>query len=244
MAAECYRLLIRMEITCNRCHQPILAENIYCPTCGLPQLVYAAEGGTDAPQSERGPEAVRDASSIDWKQAMRAALMLAIPAGLLSSGPSPLSFLGLFWMAGAADLTVVLYMRSHRPAWITIGAGARIGLVTGLIAGWLAFGVSGCALFIERIFFHRSNQFDAIYSAFVATFQQKAQDSLSGMSAADAAQVQAGFNQIQAWFLSPEGHAGVWALSLISNCLFLLLFAVGGGALGARMWARRRQPEI
>lgn len=233
-----------MEITCDRCRQPILAENCYCPTCGLPQLMYSADDNSDAPQSERWPLVVRDAATIDWRPALRGVCMLAIPAGLLSSGPSPLSFLGMFWMAGAADLAVILYMRSQRPAWITIGAGARIGLVTGLIAAWLAFGISGCALFIERIFFHRSNQFDAIYSTFVAAFQQKAQDSLSSMSTADAAQVQAGFNQIQAWFLSPEGHAGIWALSLISNCLFLVLFAVGGGALGARMWARRRQPEV
>jgi hypothetical protein len=44
--------------------------------------------------------------------------------------------------------------------------------------------------------------------------------------------------------MSPEGHAGVWTLSLIFNCLFLVLFAVGGGALGARLLARSRRPEI
>lgn len=233
-----------MEITCHRCHQTVEAEDCFCPACGLPQLVYSTENAGSGSQADRGPEAVRDASTVDWKLAMRAAAALAIPAGLLSSGPSPLSALGLFWMSAAAAGAVVFYVRKQRPAWITIGAGARIGLVTGLLAGWLAFGVSGTALFVERVAFRRSSQFDVIYKTFVDTFQQKAQESIAGMSSADAAQVQGGLARMQAWFMSPEGHAGIWTLSLISNCLFLVLFAVGGGALGARLLARRRRPEI
>ena len=77
-----------MEVTCNRCHQTVEAENCYCPTCGLPQLVYAAEGPAGQAQPERWDEAVRDAATIDWKPALRAALLMAIPAlmvfGLLS----------------------------------------------------------------------------------------------------------------------------------------------------------------
>jgi hypothetical protein len=43
--------------------------------------------------------------------------------------------------------------------------------------------------------------------------------------------------------LSPEGHAGIEAFGMASNALFLLLFAAGGGALGARLLARSRRPE-
>ncbi len=234
-----------MEITCNRCHQSVPAESCYCPACGLPQLVYSAEGDIAVPPAtERWPEPARDASSIDWKPGMRAALALAVPAGLLSSGVSPLSALGIFWMAGAAAWAVVVYMRSQRPAWITIGAGARIGLVTGLIAAWLMFGVSGIWLFVERVFLHQSGQIDVVYTAFLTTFEQKAQESMSGMSGSDAAQVQASFAHVQAWLASPEGHAGIWALSIAFNCAFLVLFAVGGGALGARIQGRKRSPEV
>jgi hypothetical protein len=233
-----------MEVTCNRCHQTVQDDNCYCPACGLPQLVYAADGATVPAPSERWPEAVRDASSIDWKPGMRAALALAVPAGLLSSGISPLSGLGMVWMAGAAAWAVVLYIRSQRPAWITIGAGARIGLVTGLLAGWLAFGVSGSWLFVERVILHQSSQIDVVYNAFVDAFREKAHDSIAGMAPPDAVQVQATIAKIQAFILSPEGHAGIWAFSLICNCVFLVLFAVGGGALGARFLARSRRPEI
>jgi hypothetical protein len=234
-----------MEITCNRCHQDVLAENCYCPTCGLPQLVYTANGAVAQAQPERWDGVVRDASSINWKPALIAALKLAIPAGVLCSQVSPLRGAGLVWMTSAAMLVVMLYMRSQRPAWITVGAGARIGLVTGLLAAWLAFFVSGGALFAERVFFHQSGQIDATYnSLFVDRFQQMAQQSLAGMTPADAAQSQGAFNSMHAVILSPEGHAGMWAASFAVVSCFLLIFAIAGGALGARMLGRSRQPEV
>ena len=156
-----------MEITCTRCHQVVPADSTYCPACGLPQLVYSAEGDGAVPTaSDRMAEPVRDASSIDWKRGLRAALALAVPAGLLSSGISPLSTLGIFWMAGGAAAAVTLYLRSQRPAWITLGAGARIGLVTGLIGGWIAFGASGIWLFVQRVILHQSGQIDSMYQFF------------------------------------------------------------------------------
>ena len=105
-----------MEILCNRCHQAIQAGDCYCPACGLPQLVYTADGTPGQAQPERWNEAVQDASIVNWKPALRAALMLAVPAGLFSSMLSPLSSLWIFWMAAAAAWTVVLYVRSQRPA--------------------------------------------------------------------------------------------------------------------------------
>src|ERR1035438_9198185 len=98
-----------MEITCNRCHQAVLAENSYCPACGLPQLMYGADAPLGQAQPVRWDEPVRDAGSVDWKPALRAALLLAIPAGVLTSGVSPLGALGLLWMAIAAAWAVTLY---------------------------------------------------------------------------------------------------------------------------------------
>jgi hypothetical protein len=230
-----------MEITCNRCHQAVPADSCYCPACGLPQLVYSSEGEAAVPpSSERWPEPVRDASSIDWKPGVRAALTLAVPAGLLSSGISPLGVLRVFWMLGAAAAAVVLYMRSQRSAWITIGAGARIGLVTGLIAAWLAFGVSGAGLFVARVVLHHGDQIDATWRDNVNASQQMTQQWLAQMNLPnDVAQASAQRN----WMLSSEGHAGFETASLVWSCFLLVLFAVGGGALSARMQARRRRPE-
>lgn len=233
-----------MEITCNRCHQTVQAEDLYCPACGLPQLVYTTDSAEGQPPAERWTEAVKDASMVDWKPAMRAAVALAVPAGLLSSGLSPVSALGLLWMGAAAAWAVRLYVRGQRPAWITIGAGARIGLVTGLLGAWLAFTVSGGVLFVDRFVLHHSSQMDAEWRTTVEMSQQLTQQWASGMGPTDAAQAQSVRTQIQAWMLSPWGHAGVVAFDLAAYAIFLLFFAAGGGALGARLLARVRRPEV
>ncbi len=233
-----------MEILCTRCHQAVEAANCYCPYCGLPQLTYEAEGGVGQLQAEQLPEAVQDASSVAWKPALRAALMLAVPAGVLSSGVSPLGFMGLLWMGVGAAWAVALYVRSQRPAWITIGAGARIGLVTGLLAGWLAFSVSGGALLVERYVLHQASQIDTEWKTRVETSQQLTRQWTAGLSSADPAQAQAAQTQVETWMLSPWGHAGIELFGFATNTILLLFFATGGGAMGARFLGRTRQPEV
>lgn len=170
---------------------------------------------------------------------MRAALALAVPAGLLSSGISPLSALGIFWMAGAAAWAVVLYLRGQRSARITTGAGARIGLATGLIAGWLAFGFSGAGLFASRVILHQGPQMDSSWHEFVGKNEQMSQELLAKMGASNA-EIQASMIPQRNLMLSPEGHAGFQTAGLVWTCLLLVLFAIAGGALGARTLARRR----
>ena len=233
-----------MEMTCNRCHQAVPAESCYCPSCGLPQLVYSAEGDSGTPgAADRGPEEVRDASSIDWKPGMRAAVFLAVPAGLLCSSITSLSAFGIFWMAGAAGYAVILYMRSQKPAWITIGAGARIGLVTGLIAGWLAFGLDGADLFVSREVRHHGSQLDAEWHGKVEQNEKMSRQLMAQLGASNEA-IQESINPQRSFMLSPEVHAGVQISGLASACLLMILFAVGGGALSARMQNQRRRPEI
>jgi hypothetical protein len=49
---------------------------------------------------------------------------------------------------------------------------------------------------------------------------------------------------MKAWLMPPEGRAG-WLLAVvIMLAMALLLFAIAGGALGARLVARSRRPEI
>lgn len=235
-----------MENTCTRCHQAVPAESTYCPSCGLPQIVYENDGATAPTLPEPWAHAVRDASVIEWKPAMRAAATLAVPAGLLCSALSPVGVLSLFWMAGAAAWAVMLYMRHQRPAWITIGAGARIGLVTGLLAAWLAFTISGGTLFVQRYVLHQSSQIDNDWKSRVAMSQEMAQEWATSIGSTDAARAEAMAlrTQVQDWMMSPWGHAGIEAFGMAVNALFLLFFAAGGGAMGARILARRRRPEV
>ena len=232
-----------MEITCSRCHRPVSEESCFCPSCGLPQLVYSPEGETLPAVFTQWTDRARDAGSIDWKKGLRAALALAVPAGLLSSGVSPLNFLGVFWMAGAAAWAVLLYLRSERSTSITTGSGARIGLVTGLIAAWVAFGISGAGLFVTRVAMHQGNQIDSAWKILVETSEQKVLDiTLQAGARRDVAQAEV--NAQRSLMLSPEGHAGFQTGGLAWNCFLLILFAIGGGALGARSMSRTRRPGV
>jgi hypothetical protein len=225
-----------MEITCTRCHQTVQVENSYCPACGLPQLVYTPDEARDQTLPEQEGEAVRDASTVDWKKAVQVVLMLAVPAGLLCSLLSPLGVLVLPLMAAAGAWVVAVYVRSQRPARITSGAGARIGLVTGVVGGWTAAATTAFTLFAVRFVFHQGGAVDDFWlnhvvQASVQKWTYMGVDSQTILT-------------LKTWLLSPSGRAG-WALGAMSLLVVgLLLFAVAGGAVGARLMARTRRPQI
>jgi len=223
-----------MEMTCSRCHQTVQDGYCYCPNCGLPQLVYSAETAADAGQRERWGEAVRDANTVDWNSALRSTLPLAIPAGILCAALLPANILGLLLMSATAAWVVALYMRSHRPAWITVGAGARIGFVTGVVGSWTAAAMSGLFLYAMRFWLGQGNWLDSLWQNFVNQWQ--AQEAAIG---ADAQSVAA----MKALIIRPEGRAGFVLFMIAFLMATLVLFAIGGGALGARMLNRTRHPE-
>ncbi len=223
-----------MEVTCSRCHQTVQPGDCFCPFCGLPQLVYTADGSSGPGQPERAGEAVRDAGSVDWKAALRLALMLAIPAGALCSMFSPAGILGVPLMAAAGAWAVALYMRGRRPAWITIGAGARIGLVTGILGGWTAAFATAISLYAMRFWQHQGKNVDAAWLAQINLSTQ--QLAAMGFDAQTIA-------MNKAMMLSPEGHAGFMLFSVVLLAIIILVVSVAGGALGARFLGRPRRTQ-
>jgi len=225
-----------MEATCHRCHGTVQPDDCYCPACGLPQLVYQAEDGAAPGQADRWNEAVRDANVVAWRPALRLALMLAVPAGVLCSALSPVNILGLVWMAAAAAWAVVLYVRSQQAPWITLGAGARIGLVTGIFGGWTAGAVTGMTLVVKRFLLHQGHEYDALWEETVKGPMTRLWTAVGADAHTIAVQ--------QAWQLSPEGRAGAALEAVVFLACVLMFFAIAGGALGARITARSRRPEI
>ena len=223
-----------MEMTCSRCHQTVQDGYCYCPNCGLPQLVYSAETAADAGQRERWGEAVRDANTVDWNSALRSTLPVAIPAGILCSMLSPVSIFGLLLMGATAAWVVALYMRSHRPAWITVGAGARIGFVTGVVGSWTAAAMSGLSLYAMRYWLHQGSAFDDFWQNVVNL--QQAQGIAVGADAQNLAAA-------KALMMAPEGRAGLILFTITILMGILVLFAIAGGALGARILTRTRRTE-
>lgn len=185
--------------------------------------------------AERSEAPVRDAASVDWKQAIRVATMLAIPAGILSSMLSPVSIFGIFLMGGTGAWVVAIYLRRERPAWITIGAGARIGLITGIVGGWTAAAASGVSLFAGRFFFHQGKTFDDLWQTVVD--QQLSLRATAGFDAH-------ALDVMRSWMLSPTGRAG-WVVGTVAVLVtVLMLFAIAGGALGARMLGRPSRQQL
>ncbi len=231
-----------MEVTCSRCQQTIQPEDCFCPSCGLPHLLYTTEAASTAQtQPEPSPGAPRDAGQVQWKPALRSALALALPAGLFCSVPSSVSVFGLLLMAGAGAWVVTLYMRGQRPKWLTAGAGARIGLVTGILAGALFFALSSATIFVERYGFHQGDRIDSEWKSFVDEDLQLSQHIFAMIGPADQAQVADLQARQKARMLSPEGHAGMVVGNLAFASFFLILFAMAGGALGARTFAHTRR---
>jgi hypothetical protein len=225
-----------MEMTCNRCHQTVLSGVSFCPNCGLPQLVYSAEvSAADAGQPTRWNEAVRDASVVAWKPALRSALAIGIPAGILCAFLWPMGILGLMLMAVTGAWVVSLYARRQQPAWITLGAGARIGMVTGIVGGWTSMATIFVSIFAMRYWLQQGQVLDSFWSDLI-TQKMPQQWQAMGVDAHEIA-------QIQVMMLSPGGRAA-WVLCAAAFVMAgSLLFAIAGGAFSARMMIRRRRPQ-
>jgi hypothetical protein len=236
-----------LDITCPRCHETLREADRYCSACGLPQLIYvAAETPAIAPEDGTSPggDVVYAGNGIAWRPALQAAMMLAIPAGLLSSSLSPV--LGLVWVMGAAAWAVGLYAKRVRQGVLSVGSGARIGLVTGLFAAWLSFGVNGAALWVTRFLRHQGGQIDsewvsAVQQGFERNQQMVAQ---AGMTGAQAAQFLEVTRWVRALMLSPEGRAGFALVGLLALAVILLVFATIGGVVGARLLVPRRRTSL
>lgn len=223
-----------MEITCTRCHQTVQPGDCYCPFCGLPQLVYSGDSSGETAQPDRWNEAIRDAGSIDWKPALRYALLLAVPAGVLAALLTSMSVLGLMLMGVTGALVVALYMRDRRPSWITLAAGARLGLVTGVLGGWSTVAASGLVLYATRYWIHQGRALDDLLTkGIIEGSQQLLSLGVDPQFVSSA----------RALALTPEGRAGGVLSNACILALALLVFAVAGAALSTRILARIRRPQ-
>ncbi len=237
-------------MVCQRCHESLNEADRYCSACGLPQLIYVASETSSMPRdgADSQPHLPLDgnplvvagtARQIAWRPALVAASQLAIPAAFLCSGRViPGVDLGAVWMVAAAAWAVGLYARRSRAPLLTTGAGARIGLVTGLLTCWLLVCVDGLWLWVARFGMHQGTQMDADWTAKVENSLVLIQKTVSdmGLSGAEATQI---VQFDRAWMTSAEGQAGLVLTDSLWTVALLLCFGMLGGALGARLLVQR-----
>jgi len=230
-----------VEHLCYKCATSIDETLPFCPHCGAPQIRVASpeEDASQAPPAfsgDTGPHLVTPStwpsgapintaqtSAIQWELAWKGALFCGLGAAVLTAMP----VLGLgccLWLLGAGALAVWLYLRRVPGSLVTPGMGMRIGAVSGAI-GYVA-------TTIWSVFRFASNS-----QEFRTALQEQMDKSLAANPDPRAQEI---MRQFMGNLNTPQGLATFFVLVMAIMAVVFVIFSAAGGALGASMFARRR----
>ena len=230
-----------MEHICYKCATLIEETLPFCPHCGAPQIRVASPDDdtsqmtppffTDGTPQVASPASwapaasahIPQAASIQWELAWKGALLSGLAAGVLSNAP----VLGLgccLWLLGAGALAVWLYQRRVPGTFVTPGMGMRIGAVSGAI-GYVA------ATILMALSF-------AFNSQEIRSAMQKQLD--KSLAANPDPRAQEIMRQFMGNLNTPQGLATFFVLIMAIMAVVFVIFSAAGGALGASLFARRR----
>ncbi len=238
-----------MQETCHRCGGDLAegaGESPFCPHCGAPQLTLALENQSVETGGEPAVGADGQATTcavppplprtVDWKTAIRCALLVAAIGAALSlisvrvDVLLPVSFV---WMLSASLITLGLYQKRLPAAWMDARVGARIGVVAGLC---VALGLVGAAAgwgVVERYALHGMGDFDAQMAQKMLEVQQQVQQ----RAAAQQPPIPASSLE---WLKSPESLAGAMLAGYAMLAAGLMLVSTLEGAFAGLLRTRRR----
>jgi hypothetical protein len=219
---------------CHRCGSPLATPEMFCPTCGAPQLLYdATNGGADGSGDAAAP-ALRD---IQWKAAIGAAVTFAVPVGLLCSSVVPILSGGCcLWVLGGAIAAVGLYQRRAAVRTLARPVGIRIGAIIGLMAATVACAFNAGAMVFARYVLHGG---DAMEKAYQTMMEQ-----VSALTAQYSGGSPAESHDAMQFMLSPDGRAALALLTALTTAAGITVFSMIGGALGTRIFSGRNpSPE-
>lgn len=218
-----------MELACHRCGATLATPELFCPHCGAPQLRFEPAGEQNGNDSV-GPGAGAN-QLVAWRPAVQAALLVAVPVGLLSS---ILDF-GILWVLVGGFCAVALYQRKATPL-INPRIGWRIGMLVGGLAAFLSSFVDGLSMVFERYGLHHGIAIDQR----LTSLTQQMTDQMIHQNPEAAQQIP--------WFihfwLSPDGHAAVVLFMSAFAALMMIAFSSIGGALGARVLGARSRLSL
>ena len=200
----------------------------FCPQCNAPQIrVAVAETATPSGNfSGSGlppfPAYFRSslATRIEWSQAWPATALAGLIAALLML--TPFAGLGLGVLIGGS-LSVVFYRRRVPTALITAGMGARLGMVTGVVAS----GILALVL--------------AAYTILSHSWNSVREDLMAGIEQAAARNPGPQSQQAVEFLKTPPGIVLLLTMALIVTLVAFVIFSGLGGALGAILFRRKEQ---
>lgn len=225
-----------MEQVCHRCGTALNGSDPFCPHCAAPQLRYEA-AEESAPFADTTPAqrlTARHLDGISWRDAILAAALIALPAGLLSS----LIGFEALWVIGGGMAVIALYRR-RTGSLPSSGMGWRIGGVLGLFSAVVAATIDGVRLLMQRYVFHQGAILD---QQFRDAIEMNAK-TVGALFAGSNANMASALADSQRFWLSPEGAAAMVLGNTAGLLVSMLLFAAAGGALGARLTHRAAQPS-
>ena len=221
-----------MNLHCHRCGVTLSASDLFCPDCGSPQLKFAQQEEVDGEQSGvRSLGTVARVQGISWKDAILAALLVAVPAGLLSA-VSVLSWGCCLWVVGGAVLAIVVYHRRAPAFLLETRSGIRIGAIAGLIAAYSSVIATAFWRIFARYVLHQGYAIDQFYDSVIQQSQALVQTN------PDA---EAQWRTYVHFLMSPDGRAAYTLMNAATTSLGIILFSAIGGALGVRLVASRKR---
>jgi hypothetical protein len=228
-----------MHEYCHRCGGELAGggDSPFCPHCGSPQI-YLPESEQPASQES---DAAADGTTgtlppprpeqVEWKTAIRCAVLVAAVAAVLSllatkiQLMSPLSWL---WTISGSLTTLALYQRRRPLAWMDAGVGAKIGAVVGMVLVIFLAATMTASGLVARYVLHNMAGFDA-----ELTQQLHAQIEKT----AATTQVPP---EMMRYMASPEFRAGIMLAGFAIVATVLLVLSTVGGAVGGLLRMRRK----
>jgi hypothetical protein len=225
-----------MHEYCHRCGGELPASDgasPFCPHCGAPQIYlqdYEEQSGALEANTTGAVPPPRP-QQVEWKTAIRCALLVAVIAavlGLVSSRVQLVSPLSWLWTVSGSIITLALYQRRRPLAWMDAGVGARIGVVVGLaLVAFFAVSLAVGGL-VARYGLHNMAGVDAWLTETLHVQFEK------------AAAVAPAPPELQRFWYSPEFRAGMMLATFGMMSGFLLVLSTIGGAVGGLMRTRRK----
>ena len=195
----------------------------FCSNCRAPQIRFVPPEpvetlpGPGLADGEIAPAATR----LVWPQAFYAALMGGVFSALVMNFLGGLLGLGFI---GGGVVAVYAYRRRVPGAVLSLGSGAKLGAVSGLL-GFVVFGV---LLTLEVLLKHAGGKF---YEMIFESLNQTARNS--------DPQIQQQMQDMIQQLNTPEGFAVLMIFMCIVVCLIFVFFSVLGGAIGSSMTRRK-----
>jgi len=215
-----------VEHPCYQCGSVVEQGVAFCPQCRAPQIrVAIAEPAQAVPAENISQDSFHPAppalapKTIDWRQALPAAVLAGFISAVLMITPLGSSF-GLGMLA-SGFLCVLFYRRRVPYANPGPGMGARLGAVSGA----LAFVLFGVLTLLESAVLRAGSEFRSVL--------------LQALDQAASRNTDPQAQQLFQYLKTPQGLIVVMIIGLTSMFFAFLLFSSLGGAIGAAMLRRK-----